>query len=62
MRIVRAINANHYLEVAAEGFLNLTTVYDKAPGTDVYPAVHSRHLGVIGEPVYGRYTGTCKAG
>ena len=29
LKIVRAINANHFLEVVNEGFLNLTTVYDK---------------------------------
>ncbi|MCK5495364.1 MAG: hypothetical protein KAI80_03040, partial [Hyphomicrobiaceae bacterium] len=33
LKIVRAINANHFLEVVNEGFLNLTTVYDKDPAT-----------------------------
>lgn len=60
VRIVRAVNANHFLEVVNEGFLNLTTVYDKDPKTGVHPAVHSRHLGVLGKPVFGQYTGTCK--
>ena len=31
LKIVRAINANHFLEVVNEGFLNLTTIYDKDP-------------------------------
>ena len=60
VRIVRAINANHFLEVVNEGFLNLTTVYDKDPATGLHPAVHSRHLGLLGEPVFGQYAGTCK--
>lgn len=61
LRIVRAINANHYLEVANEGFLNLTTVYDRDPATGAYPAIHSRHLGVLGQPVFAQYTGTCRS-
>jgi hypothetical protein len=59
LRLVRAVNANHFLEVVNEGFLNLTTVYDKDPATGLHPAVHSRHLGLIGQPVFGQYTGTC---
>ncbi len=50
LRIVRAINANHFLEAVNEGFLNLTTVYDKDTTTGLYPAVHSRHFGLLGEP------------
>jgi hypothetical protein len=61
LKIVRAINANHFLEVVNEGFLNLTTVYDKDPATGTYPAVHSRHLGLLGQPVFAQYAGTCKA-
>jgi hypothetical protein len=59
LKIVRAINANHFLEVVNEGFLNLTTVYDKDPTTGTHPAVHSRHFGVIGEPVFAQYAGSC---
>ena len=61
LKIVRAINANHFLEVMNEGFLNLTTVYDKDPATGTYPAVHSRHFGLIGQPVFAQYAGTCQA-
>ncbi len=61
VKIVRAINANHFLEVVNEGFLNLTTVYDVDPKTGKSPAVHSRHLGVIGQPVFAQYAGTCTA-
>jgi hypothetical protein len=60
VRIVRAINANHFLEVVNEGFLNLTTVYDKDPATGLHPAVHSRHFGFLGEPVFAQYTGACR--
>lgn len=61
LRIVRALNANHFLEVANEGFLNLTTVYDLDPATGKYPAVHSRHFGLLGQPVFAQYAGTCTA-
>jgi hypothetical protein len=59
LKIVRAINANHYLEVVNEGFLNLTTIYDKDPASGRHPAVHSRHLGVLGQPVFAQYSGFC---
>jgi hypothetical protein len=61
LKIVRAINANHFLEVVNEGFLNLTTVYDKDATSGTYPAVHSRHFGVLGQPVFAQYAGTCTA-
>lgn len=61
LRIVRALNANHFLEVVPEGFLNFTTVYDFDPAVGAYPAVHSRHLGVLGQPVFAQYTGFCRA-
>ncbi len=61
LRIVRALNANHYLEVANEGFLNLTTIYDSDAATGVHPAVHSRHFGILGQPVFAQYAGTCAA-
>lgn len=59
LSVVRAINANHFLEAVNEGFLNLTTVYDKDPQLGKYPAVHSRHFGLLGQPVFGQYTGFC---
>lgn len=61
LRIVRALNANHFLEVANEGFLNLTTIYDADPATGSAPAVHSRHFGILGAPVFAQYAGTCTA-
>jgi hypothetical protein len=62
LRIVRAVNANHYLEVVTEGFLNMTTVYDKDPKRGgLHPAVHSRHLGFLGAPQIAQYQGFCKA-
>ncbi len=57
---MRAINANHFIEAVNEGFLNLTTIYDKDPATGLYPAVHSRHFGILGQPVFGQYTGSCR--
>ncbi|MCL4766315.1 MAG: hypothetical protein KJZ80_08790 [Hyphomicrobiaceae bacterium] len=60
LRIVRAVNANHFLEVVNEGFLNLTTVYDVDPKQKAHPAVHSRHLGLLGEPVIAQYYGFCR--
>lgn len=59
LRVVRAINAIHFLEVVGEGFLNMTTVYDNDGAKGDYPAVHSRHFGVLGQPVVGQYQGFC---
>lgn len=61
LRIVRALGANHFLEVVAEGYLNITTVYQKDEARGFYPAVHSRHFGLFGEPLVAQYTGTCMA-
>ena len=61
LRIVRALNANHFLEVVNEGFLNLTTVYDLDLTAKAYPAVHSRHFGLMGQPVFAQYAGMCTA-
>jgi len=61
LRVVRAVNANHYLEVVAEGFLNLTTIYDKDPRRGLHPAAHSRHFGLFGEPQIAQYHGFCRA-
>jgi hypothetical protein len=61
LKIVRAINANHFIEVVNEGFLNLTTIYDRDPSTGKYPAVHSRHFGLFGQPVFAQYAGSCIA-
>ncbi|HRN89459.1 hypothetical protein [Hyphomicrobium sp.] len=60
LSVVRAINANHFIEAVTEGFLNLTTVYDLDQKTGQHPAVHSRHFGLIGQPVFGQYTGFCR--
>lgn len=61
LRVVRALNANHFLEVAQEGFLNVTTIYDVDPATGSRPAIHSRHLGLLGQPVFSQYAGFCTA-
>ncbi len=59
LKIMRAINANHFIEVVNEGFLNLTTIYDREAATGKYPAVHSRHFGLFGQPVFAQYAGSC---
>ena len=61
LKIVRAIGANHFLEVITEGFLNITTIYGAAASDGSFPAVHSRHIGLLGTPVVSQYHGTCKA-
>lgn len=59
LKLVRAIGANHFLEVITEGFLNITTIYEpSAPGLP-YPAAHSRHFGLLGTPVVSQYYGSC---
>jgi hypothetical protein len=60
LRVVRAVNALHFLEVVGEGFLNMTTVYDRDDAKGAHPAVHSRHFGVLGQPVIGQYQGFCE--
>ncbi len=60
LKIVRAIGANHFLEVVTEGFLNMTTVYEAANAGEPMPAVHSRHFGFFGAPFISQYHGTCK--
>jgi len=61
LRLVQAVNATHFLEVATEGYLNITTIYDKDEASGKYPAVHSRHLGILGQPVVTQYQGFCEA-
>jgi hypothetical protein len=51
----------HFLEAANEGFLNLTTIYDKDEAEGAYPAVHSRHFAILGQPVVTQYQGFCEA-
>jgi hypothetical protein len=60
LAIARAIGANHFLEIVSEGFWTITTIYDKDPATGLHPAVHSRHLGVVGQPLVAQYTGACR--
>lgn len=61
LRIVLAVGANHFLEVVTEGYLNITTIYAKDEKQGTYPAVHSRHFGLFGEPLIAQYTGACQA-
>jgi hypothetical protein len=61
LKAVRALNANTFIEVANEGFLYLTTIYDRDPATGDYPAVHSRHFGLFGQPMFAQYEGHCTA-
>lgn len=61
VKVVLAVNALHFLEVAAEGFLNVTTIYDRDETSGAYPAVHSRHFGVLGQAVVSQYQGRCSA-
>jgi hypothetical protein len=60
IRVVRAVNALHFLEVASEGFLNVTTIYDRDDAKGANPAVHSRHFGILGQPLVSQYTGFCQ--
>jgi hypothetical protein len=60
LRIVRAIGANHFLEVVTEGFMNVTTIYETGNRANGFPAVHSRHLGILGMPIFSQYEGLCR--
>jgi hypothetical protein len=61
LRVVQAVNAIHFLEAASEGFLNVTTIYDKDEAKGAHPAVHSRHFAILGQPVVTQYQGFCEA-
>ena len=61
LRVVQAVNATHFLEVVTEGYLHITTIYDKDEAKGTYPAVHSRHFGVLGQPIVTQYQGACEA-
>jgi hypothetical protein len=61
LRIVQAVNAMHFLEIVTEGFMHITTVYDKDEAKGAYPAVHSRHFGLFGQPLVTQYQGFCRA-
>jgi hypothetical protein len=61
LKIVQAVNALHFLEVVTEGWLHITTVFDKDDAKGVYPAVHSRHFGLFGQPIVTQYQGFCAA-
>jgi hypothetical protein len=61
LSIVQAVNAAHFLEVVTEGFLHITTIYDKDETRGTYPAVHSRHFGLFGQPLVTQYQGFCEA-
>lgn len=60
LRMVQAVDAHHFIEVGMEGFMNLTTIYER-DGTGGFPAVHSRHVAVLGEPLVSQYRGICLA-
>jgi hypothetical protein len=59
VRLVRAVNAVHVLEAVGEGYLNMTTIYDRDSAGTTHPAVHSRHNAVLGQPVIAQYRGSC---
>jgi hypothetical protein len=61
LKVVHAVNATHFLEVVTEGSLHITTVFDKDDAKGVYPAVHSRHFGLLGQPIVTQYHGFCTA-
>jgi hypothetical protein len=61
LRIAHAVNATHFLEVVTEGSLHITTIFDKDDAKGAYPAVHSRHFGLLGQPIVTQYHGFCEA-
>jgi len=61
LKIAYAVNAMHFLEVVTEGSLHITTVFDKDDAKGAYPAVHSRHFGLLGQPIVAQYHGFCEA-
>ena len=60
LKHVAALDANHFLEVTVGGYLNITTIFDEKIKTGGFPAVHSRHFGVLGKPLVSQYRGICR--
>ncbi len=60
LKIVRALDATHFLEVTVAGYLAITTIYDCETAGGARPAVHSRHLGIVGQPLIAQYRGLCR--
>jgi hypothetical protein len=61
LRVMQGVSATHFIEVATEGYMHVTTIYEKDEGRGSYPAVHSRHFGILGQPVVTHYQGFCRA-
>ena len=61
LKVVQALGARHFIEVAVEGYLVITTIYEAKDASGAFAAVHSRHLAVIGEPFVAQYRGSCTA-
>ena len=59
LRIVLSLNGVHFIEAGVDGFLNVTTVYQREGATGMWPAAHSRHFGVLGQPLVSQYLGQC---
>jgi hypothetical protein len=59
LSVVQAVNAIHFIEIVTEGYLHVTTVYDRDETKGVFPAVHSRHFGLFGQPIVTQYQGFC---
>lgn len=49
----------NFLEITASGNQNLTTVFFKRAKSGLFPAVHSRHIAILGEPTVSHYRGYC---
>jgi hypothetical protein len=61
LKIVHAVNATHFLEVVTEGWLHITTIFERDDAKGAFPAVHSRHFGLLGQPIVTQYHGFCTA-
>ena len=62
LKRVAALDADHYLEVTVGGYLNITTIFNSSNEKNGFPAVHSRHLGILGRPIVSQFRGICRAG
>ena len=61
LRVLDGGDLVHLVEVTGAGNMNITTIYnfrDKNKGT--LPAVHSRHIGLLGDPMPSQYVGLCQ--
>ena len=61
INLLQGSDSLHFLEVTPTGNLNVTSVYTTQAKGGRFISVHSRHVGISGEPWMSQFWGTCEA-